>query len=164
METLVKAFDAAAVDPAVDDIKSLVGAYFGRIGKDDFSRQIKIGFGQQGDKFYKKTSFSVWSVLVGIGPPPEDQISALVGFQSFSVNTRYNRGGLSATFILLVDRLASFSRFFFLHAPGYRCDFHRSRRPRVVCHFGRHLCWTEGEKGEAVCKPQKTNRPPGATC
>lgn len=78
METLVKAFDAAAVDPAVDDIKSVVGAYFGRIGKDDFSRQIKIGFGQQGDKFYKKTSFSVWSVLVGIGPPPEDEISALV--------------------------------------------------------------------------------------
>ena len=118
METLVKAFDAAAVDPAVDDIKSLVGAYFGRIGKDDFSRQIKIGFGQQGDKFYKKTSFSVWSVLVGIGPPPEDQISALVGFQSFSVNTRYNRvmvGYRRPLSYLLIDWLVSLDFFFCTH-------------------------------------------------
>ena len=77
METLVKAFDAAEVDSAVD-VKSIVSAYYGRIGKGDDSRQIKIGFGQQGDKFYKKTNFCVWSVLVGIGHPPQDEISALV--------------------------------------------------------------------------------------
>ena len=78
METLVKAFDASDVDPAINDVKSVVGVYYGRIDKNDFGRQIKIGFGQQGDKFYQKTSFSVWSVLVGVGPPPEDEISSMV--------------------------------------------------------------------------------------
>ena len=78
MQTLVKAFDGAGVDPGLNDVKSVVGEYFQRIGNDSMSRQIKIGFGQQEDKFYQNTGFSVWSVLVGIGAPPEDGISALV--------------------------------------------------------------------------------------
>jgi len=78
MQTLVKAFDGEGVDPGLNDVKSVVGEYFQRIGNDSMSRQIKIGFGQQEDKFYKNTAFSVWSVLVGIGAPPKDEISTLV--------------------------------------------------------------------------------------
>merc|ERR1712142_570002 len=55
MQTLVRAFDPVDADKTIDNIRSVVGGYFGNIQKfqGDFSQEIKIGIGQQGDKFYR---------------------------------------------------------------------------------------------------------------
>ena len=79
MQTQVKAFDQGPVGPSVNAVKSVVRAYFGRINLSvGDSKKIKIGFGQPNDKFYRASKYCVWSVLVGISQPPEDEISALV--------------------------------------------------------------------------------------
>lgn len=74
--TKVKAYDDGPVK-RVKSVKSVVDGYFPKF-QPDYSRQIKISIGLEDDKFYKKTNFAVFSFLVGIGLPPEDEISTLV--------------------------------------------------------------------------------------
>ncbi|GFR68750.1 glycosylated lysosomal membrane protein [Elysia marginata] len=68
-------------DLAMSQVQSsVVGALFGDIWNrtDVIIKSTNISFGLNGDGFYLKNNYTVWSSSVGYGQPPEDEISTTV--------------------------------------------------------------------------------------
>lgn len=77
-ETSVQAKDPVDVDEGINEVKSVVGSYFGKQVSQGLSKQMNVCLGQSEDKFYAHSSYSVWTFTVGLGKAPQDSISALV--------------------------------------------------------------------------------------
>lgn len=57
---------------------SLAYAYYGEDANDMLRGWLNVSFGLAEDKFYQKDKFLSWSVVIGIGNPPQEKFSSLV--------------------------------------------------------------------------------------
>ncbi|EFN86794.1 Uncharacterized protein C1orf85-like protein [Harpegnathos saltator] len=61
---------------AIDN--SMLYCYYGKDTDALLLQKVTVSFGSKGDGFYRKTSYSTWTFIIGYGTPPEERFSNLV--------------------------------------------------------------------------------------